>query len=926
MNTDHTTPVPIDPIEPSEPAGQPVYAEDLPAPAPNPLLMVHRLMRGRYLLAIILAALLAPIGAIAGYMAMPGKFVSVAQIKVPATLDPILYPILETQAMGAAGYERAVGNEVEEMRRPERLRQAAALLNEYVNLYNQGLAMPLPSHAPEGRDWRIDEAMATANQLVRIAADEANFRALEEDWNLRSAAGADRRPAAMLEAVAPSRLLTPVGLPMPDREEIARTTRSNELLIDPRTSRRIIGDFADVFMNPTRPPRGQEAPVVWDAGPGAVDRLSAMLSIAPLRRSEFISVIAETDDPRLATLAANAVMVTHRNSSRYADVGKRHRNLQAREAELDALLRTTRRDVRAVRLGYKVRLDSSAPTGSAPRTPGPERSYAEDPRYSDRLEDRTMREIRPGVPSAALQRIRAVPVDQLLTEGYAVADSINAEIRLLDQQIGELELATALSTGTDDEALEKADPKLRALREEQRTLQLRLDRAMEDYGPNNRILRDIQAALTIATTKVQDRMAELRLQIETAREGSGEAGAMSTEALTAQLNELRVRRDEKRRDLALVNEWTRIMPDVLLDLLELETDSSRTARLLEEVRRERERLDVELVNLEQGRFQYSAALVPQRPSSDKRVALAAAGFMGGGGFAFVLIAAAGFLDRRYRYIEEIESDHKLPPVIGVLPLLTEKAGDSEQSEVASLTVHHVRNILLLNGRSQPGRARAITITSAGPGDGKTSVVVALGMSFAQAGYRTLVIDADLVGRGLSAHFGVRHTRGLSEALLARHRSPVDIQPAETGTPGLSVLSSGDTESFRPEHMARERFFEVVDHCRAGYDIVLIDSGPLLGSLEAGLATRAADRILLVVARGSEQRAVSAVVKRLRDSGLRHVSLIFNKAKPDDIEQSVSYISMRSQSVRAADQGGSGRRTGALARSLQPAAEPEEATR
>ncbi|MFU8829297.1 MAG: tyrosine-protein kinase family protein, partial [Phycisphaerales bacterium] len=153
-----------------------------------------------------------------------------------------------------------------------------------------------------------------------------------------------------------------------------------------------------------------------------------------------------------------------------------------------------------------------------------------------------------------------------------------------------------------------------------------------------------------------------------------------------------------------------------------------------------------------------------------------------------------------------------------------------------------------------------------------------------------------------------------------------IQPADTGTPGLSVLSSGDTESFRPEHMARERFFEVVDHCRAGYDIVLIDSGPLLGSLEAGLATRAADRILLVVARGSEQRAVSAVVKRLRDSGLRHVSLIFNKAKPDDIEQSVSYISMRSQSVRAADQGGSGRRTGALARSLQPAAEPEEATR
>ncbi|MFU8829146.1 MAG: hypothetical protein ACNA8P_06895, partial [Phycisphaerales bacterium] len=468
MNTDHTTPLAIEPIEPSDPAGQPVYAEDLPAPAPNPLLMVHRLMRGRYLLAIVLAALLAPIGAIAGYMAMPGKFVSVAQIKVPATLDPILYPILETQAMGAAGYERAVGNEVEEMRRPERLRQAAGLLNEYVNLYNQGLAMPLPDHAPEGRDWRFDDAMATANQLVRIAADEVNFRALEEDWNLRSAAGADRRPATMLEAVAPSRLLTPVGLPMPEREEIA-ATRPAELLIDPRTARRIITEFVDVFMSPTRPPRGQEAPVVWDAGPGAVDRLSAMISITPPRRSELISVIAETDDPRLATLAANAVMVTHRMSSRYADVGKRLRSLRARESELDATLRTTRRDVRAVRLGYNI-----APVSAAPRTPGQERPYAQDPRYVDRIKP-GMRELQPGVPSAALQRIRAVPVDELLTEGYAVADSINSEIRLLDRQIGELELATALSTGTDDEALEKADPTLRALREEQRTLQLRLN-------------------------------------------------------------------------------------------------------------------------------------------------------------------------------------------------------------------------------------------------------------------------------------------------------------------------------------------------------------------------------------------------------------------------------------------------------------------
>ena len=365
------------------------------------------------------------------------------------------------------------------------------------------------------------------------------------------------------------------------------------------------------------------------------------------------------------------------------------------------------------------------------------------------------------------------------------------------------------------------------------------------------------------------------------------------------------------------------MPDAILELIDLENEELRTERLLDDVRKAREELEVEMVNLEQGRFRYFEAKVPQAPNSDKRLPLAAAGFMGGGGFAFVLIAGIGFLDRRYRYIEDVESNHKLPPIIGVLPMLSERSKDPEQSEVASLTVHHIRNMLLLDGKPQPGRARTVTITSAGPGDGKTSVVVALGMSFAQAGYRTLVVDADLVGRGLSAHFGVRGHDGLVDLLAALPGSAIDVVATPTDCPGLSVLGAGSNDDFRPEHMARERFAEVREHLRQKYDVILTDSGPLLGSLEAGLATRAVDRIILVVARGSEQRSVAAVVKRLRDAGLRQVSLVFNKARPEDIERSVSYISMRSQSIRAADQAGPNRRTVALARTLQPSVPAKE---
>lgn len=932
MNERTITDAPVQPVSP------PVYAEDLPAPAPNPLLLVHRLMRGRYLYAIVLAALLAPIGAIAGYMAMPGKFVSTSQIRVPVALDPLLYEVRELGA-GAGGYERVVGNEVEQMMRPERMREAASLLSRYVSIYNEGLAPGLPEHAPEGRDWRIDEARQAAAQLIQIASDPAAYRSLEEDWALRSASGGEFRPATMIEAVAPSRLLTPVGQTMPERDEIADLT-VNDLIIDPRTARRVIREFVDVFQNPTspRPARGQEQPVVWDSGPGAADRLSAMVSVTPPRRSEQISITAQSDDPRLAALAANAVLVTHRITSRYADIGKRLRDLRSRETRLDSELRTLRRDVMALREGYSVN-----PMAAPARSQNSEVPFSQDPRYTDQIKS-GLRENPDGVRPAALLRIRSsVPPDSLLAEGHAISGILASELQSIEQRIQDLQLATAINSDTDDAALEQADTLLRQLRTEQRNLELRIERTKQDLGPNHRSLRGLESQLEIAKVRADERAAELRAQVEQIRDEATEEGDSTSESLRAELDELTRRRDERRRDIALVNDWIRVIPDSMLDLIEYESERTRTARLLDDVRREREQLEVEMVNLEDGRFQYFAAQVPRSPSSDKRIPLAAAGFAGAGGLGFVLIAGIGFLDRRYRYIEEVESNHKLPPVIGVLPMLTGKARDAEQSEVASLTVHHIRNMLLLDGSSHSARrngsggaaGRVITITSAGPGDGKTSVVVALGMSFAQAGYRTLVIDADLVGRGLSSHFDVRNLTGLSETLMADPGQPVVAEPEPSITPGLSVLSAGNNDSFRPEHMARERFSEVVEHFRSRFDVVLIDSGPLLGSLEAGLATRSADRIVLVVARGSEQRSVAAVVKRLRDAGLRRVSLVFNKALPEDIEQSVSYISMRSQSIRAADQSGPSRRTVALARTLLPASEspdsassqkPEEAAR
>jgi len=241
--------------------------------------------------------------------------------------------------------------------------------------------------------------------------------------------------------------------------------------------------------------------------------------------------------------------------------------------------------------------------------------------------------------------------------------------------------------------------------------------------------------------------------------------------------------------------------------------------------------------------------------------------------------------------------------------------DPEQAAVAAHCIHQLRIMLQVNG----GQERKVyMITSASAGDGKTSLTMALGLSFAASGSRTLVIDCDMVGQGLTTRLKARNSPGLLEALGA---GTLNQRVKKTTTPNLFILPIGGADSAHAGSLSPTSIRKLLGEARRIFDIVIIDTGPILGSLEAAVVGAAADSVILTIARGQHQPLVERSVRQLRQVGANIAGLVFNRAEKRDFQRSVGSSSIRSISMHPAPQrmliseGAEESRFGPLARSV-----------
>jgi capsular exopolysaccharide synthesis family protein len=168
------------------------------------------------------------------------------------------------------------------------------------------------------------------------------------------------------------------------------------------------------------------------------------------------------------------------------------------------------------------------------------------------------------------------------------------------------------------------------------------------------------------------------------------------------------------------------------------------------------------------------------------------------------------------------------------------------------------------------RAKALVITSATSGEGKTTVTTNLAIALAEINRRVVVIDADMRIPRLHQIFDLPNALGLTDFL--HDRRAIDEYADEelvnrTNIPNVFVMTAGPARSNLSRLLYSQRMSELLARLRGSFDAILLDSPPVMSVPDARILARAADGVVLVVrARQTYRASASAAVRRFERDG------------------------------------------------------------
>ena len=278
----------------------------------------------------------------------------------------------------------------------------------------------------------------------------------------------------------------------------------------------------------------------------------------------------------------------------------------------------------------------------------------------------------------------------------------------------------------------------------------------------------------------------------------------------------------------------------------------------------------------------SEAVAGNRPVSPRLLLTALCCLVGGSLLGAGAVYVQDLLDDRFQTPEDMQQqlDASLLGLIRVLPA-TDGEGIAgvwtyaEPESPESEAFRTLRTAITFSGRV----SECLAVTSAEPGDGKTTVLANLGITYARAGKRTLLIDADMRRPGLSRALDVRGVAGLSQLLLSDQ--PVDQTAAtmirSTLLTNLHVLPTGVRATDPAELLTRPRFAELLAWACGTYHQVLVDCPPVMAASDAAIVSRQTDGALLVLQPDkNHRRLVLRAVQSLRAMQVKLVGLVANR--------------------------------------------------
>lgn len=421
-------------------------------------------------------------------------------------------------------------------------------------------------------------------------------------------------------------------------------------------------------------------------------------------------------------------------------------------------------------------------------------------------------------------------------------------------RLAQVQNATRNPEGVEAVAEVLSNPLITRLREQEADLRRRVAELSQDIGERHPRMINLRAEMRDLNTKINAEVGKIvqqlrnEVRVAEAREASISAGLRQTETRAAEAN-----RDE-----------------VQLRALQREATANRT--LYETfLGRFKETSEQQEIQQPDARI-ISRADTPNRPSFPNPVMFV--------GVAFLLSIAAGLafivmlekLDHGFRSMEQVEQLTGRP-ALGLIPLIPglgpgKKAPhDYILEKPVSAFGESIRAIyagLLLSNVDRP--PRVVLVTSSLPGEGKTSLSIALARMIARTGQKRIVlVDCDLRRPQVHRNLKIPAKPGLVEC-LSGEATLEQVMQADKHTE-LTIIPSGGSPTTPSDLLSSEHFKRTVAQLAEKFDMVILDSSPVLAVSDSRILARIADKTVFIVRWAETRREVATMgIKQITDAG------------------------------------------------------------
>ncbi|MEE9413682.1 MAG: polysaccharide biosynthesis tyrosine autokinase [Acidimicrobiales bacterium] len=265
----------------------------------------------------------------------------------------------------------------------------------------------------------------------------------------------------------------------------------------------------------------------------------------------------------------------------------------------------------------------------------------------------------------------------------------------------------------------------------------------------------------------------------------------------------------------------------------------------------------------------NAAISPDQPTSPNWlmnvVAATILGALVGAGLALV----KDHFDDTVRSESDLERANGHLPTLSTIPAPVTKTKSglvaihtSAQSPAFVEGIRGLRSAIRLAGEMREPIS-SILITSANPSEGKSTTASALAVSYARAGFAVLLIDMDLRAPTIHSQFGLENDFGLADAISARTEPPI-FEVGDGGQWQMSVVTAGSRPEDPADIVSSEVFEKLMTDFKSIFNIVILDSPPILPVADALTLSRTCEATVLVTrCMKTSSSDVSLALERLR---------------------------------------------------------------